>query len=142
MALVTQIRVSDAARFLGVSDDTVRRWIDGGTLAGARDASGRTVVEGTELAALAKKQAELPPDTAAAGSSARNRFVGLVTSVVMDKVMAQVELQCGPHRVVSLMSAEAVRELGLEPGSVATAVIKATNVIVQTPSASAPRQRA
>jgi molybdopterin-binding protein len=142
MVLVTQIRVSDAARFLGVSDDTVRRWIDGGTLAGARDGSGRTVVEGTGLAALAKKQAELPPDTAAAGSSARNRFVGLVTSVVTDKVMAQVELQCGPHRVVSLMSAEAVRELGLEPGSVATAVIKATNVIVQTPSAPAPRQRA
>jgi len=142
MASVTQIRVSDAARFLGVSDDTVRRWIDGGALSGARDASGRTVVEGTELAALAKKQAELPPDTAAAGSSARNRFVGLVTSVVMDKVMAQVELQCGPHRVVSLMSAEAVRELGLEPGSIATAVIKATNVIVQTPSAPAQRPRA
>ena len=142
MASVTQIRVSDAARFLGVSDDTVRRWIDGGTLSGARDASGRTVVEGTELAALAKKQAGLPADTAAAGSSARNRFVGLVTSVVMDKVMAQVELQCGPHRVVSLMSAEAVRELGLEPGSVATAVIKATNVIVQTPSAPGQRQRA
>lgn len=138
---MTQIRVSDAARFLGVSDDTVRRWIDAGTLAGLRDGSGRTVVEGTELAALAKKQAELPADTAAAGSSARNRFVGLVTSVVADKVMAQVELQCGPHRVVSLMSAEAVRELGLEPGSVATAVIKATNVIVQTPSAQPPRQR-
>ncbi|EMY35167.1 molybdenum-pterin binding domain protein [Arthrobacter crystallopoietes BAB-32] len=136
---MTQIRVSNAARFLGVSDDTVRRWIDAGTLAGSRDGSGRTVVEGTELAALAKKQAELPADTAAAGSSARNRFVGLVTAVVTDKVMAQVELQCGPHRVVSLMSAEAVRELGLEPGSVATAVVKATNVIVQTPSA--PRGR-
>jgi molybdopterin-binding protein len=141
MRFVTQIRVSDAARFLGVSDDTVRRWIDAGTLTGLRDGSGRTVVEGTELAALAKKQAELPADTAAAGSSARNRFVGLVTSVVADMVMAQVELQCGPHRVVSLMSAEAVRELGLEPGSVATAVIKATNVIVQTPSAQPPRQR-
>jgi len=126
---------------MGVSDDTVRRWIDAGTLAGSRDGSGRTVVEGTELAALAKKQAELPQDTAAAGSSARNRFVGLVTSVVMDKVMAQVELQCGPHRVVSLMSAEAVRELGLEPGAVATAVVKATNVIVQTPSVPSGRQR-
>ena len=132
---VTQIRVVDAARFLGVSDDTVRRWIEAGTLTGQRDAAGRTVVAGTELAALAKEQAALPPDQAAAGSSARNRFVGLVTSVVMDKVMAQVELQCGPHRVVSLMSAEAVRELGLEPGSVATAVVKATNVIVQTPAA-------
>ena len=134
LGFVTQIRVAEAARFLGVSDDTVRRWIDAGTLAGQRDAAGRTVVAGTELAALAKGQAALPPDQAAAGSSARNRFVGLVTSVVMDTVMAQVELQCGPHRVVSLMSAEAVRELGLEPGSVATAVVKATNVIVLTPA--------
>ncbi|SDR19942.1 molybdenum-pterin binding domain-containing protein [Arthrobacter crystallopoietes] len=135
LGFVTQIRVAEAARFLGVSDDTVRRWIDAGTLTGQRDAAGRTVVAGTELAALAKEHAALPPDQSAAGSSARNRFVGLVTSVVMDTVMAQVELQCGPHRVVSLMSAEAVRELGLEPGSVATAVVKATNVIVQTPAA-------
>lgn len=132
---MTQIRVAEAARFLGVSDDTVRRWIEAGTLTGQRDTAGRTVVAGTELAALAKEQAALPADQAAAGSSARNRFVGLVTSVVMDTVMAQVELQCGPHRVVSLMSTEAVRELGLEPGSVATAVVKATNVIVQTPAA-------
>ncbi len=138
---VTQIRVAEAARFLGVSDDTVRRWIDAGTLTGQQDPAGRTVVAGTELAALAKEQAALPPDQAAAGSSARNRFVGLVTSVVMDTVMAQVELQCGPHRVVSLMSAEAVRELGLEPGSVATAVVKATNVIVQTPATQPAKAR-
>jgi molybdopterin-binding protein len=128
---VTQIRVAEAARFLGVSDDTVRRWIDAGTLTGQQDAAGRTVVAGTELAALAKEQAALPPDQAAAGSSARNRFVGLVTSVVMDTVMAQVELQCGPFRVVSLMSSEAVRDLGLERGSVAVAAIKSTTVVIE-----------
>jgi len=75
----------------------------------------------------------LPVDPSEIGRSARNRFVGLVTEITMDKVMAQVELQCGPHRVVSLMSSEAVRELGLELGSVAIAVVKATTVIVETP---------
>ncbi|MFZ3454220.1 TOBE domain-containing protein [Arthrobacter sp. 7Tela_A1] len=127
------LRVAEAARFLGVSDDTVRRWIENGTLTGIRDASGRQAVKSLELARLARSQAQLPADPADSASSARNRFVGLVTDIVMDKVMAQVELQCGPFRVVSLMSAEAVRELGLEPGSTATAVVKATNVIVEVP---------
>ncbi|MDQ6739240.1 MAG: TOBE domain-containing protein, partial [Actinomycetota bacterium] len=99
----------------------------------AKDDSGLAVVDGLELAGLARKQSVLPDDPAQVSSSARNRFVGLVTHVVTDTVMAQVELQCGPHRMVSLMSSEAVRELGLEPGSVATAVVKATNVIVETP---------
>jgi molybdopterin-binding protein len=133
MSFMPQIRISDAARFLGVSDDTVRRWVDSGSLTGSKDASGYAVVDGLELAQLARRQAVLPQDPTGIGSSARNRFVGLVTDIVVDKVMAQVELQCGPHRVVSLMSAEAVRELGLEPGSVATAVVKATTVIVETP---------
>ena len=75
----------------------------------------------------------LPADPSEIGRSARNRFVGLVTEILSDTVMSQVELQCGPHRVVSLMSTEAVRELGLEPGSVAIAVVKATTVIVETP---------
>ncbi|MFE4951762.1 molybdopterin-binding protein [Leifsonia sp. NPDC056665] len=127
-----QIRIRDAASFLGVSDDTVRRWIDAGVLASAKDEGGRTVVDGLELAQLAKQNAVLPPDPSGVGRSARNRFVGIVTDIVMDKVMAQVELQCGPHRVVSLISSEAVRELGLELGSVAVAVVKATNVIVET----------
>ncbi|MGN6427907.1 MAG: TOBE domain-containing protein [Leifsonia sp.] len=127
-----QIRIRDAALYLGVSDDTVRRWIDSGVIGSARDAAGRTVVDGLELARLAKQQAVLPADPSAVGRSARNRFVGIVTDIVMDRVMAQVELQCGPHRVVSLVSSEAVRELGLEPGSVAVAVVKATNVIVET----------
>lgn len=130
---MTQIRIRDAAHFLGVSDDTVRRWIDTDILSSGRDESGRTVVDGLALAQLARKNAILPEDTSDIGRSARNRFVGLVTDIVMDKVMAQVELQCGAHRVVSLMSSEAVRELGLELGSVAVAVVKATTVIVETP---------
>ena len=130
---MTLIRVSEAARFLGVSGDTVRRWLENGTLHGSKDQQGRMVVDGVELAALAKKQSALPPDPTRVGSSARNRFVGLVTTIVMDKVMAQVELQCGPFRVVSLMSSEAVRDLKLEPGSVATAVVKSTNVIIEVP---------
>ncbi|POH63792.1 MULTISPECIES: TOBE domain-containing protein [Cryobacterium] len=128
-----QIRIKDAAAFLSVSDDTVRRWIDNGVLPSARDASSRTVVDGLALAQLARKNAVLPEDPSGIGRSARNRFVGLVTDIVMDTVMAQVEIQCGPHRVVSLMSSEAVRELGLELGSVAIAVVKATTVIVETP---------
>lgn len=128
-----KIRISEAARFLGVSDDTVRRWTENGTLTPVKDSSGRLAVEGLELAHLARDQAQLPEDPTRAGSSARNRFVGLVTGITADKVMAQVELQCGPFRVVSLMSSEAVRELGLELGSVATAVVKATTVIIETP---------
>jgi len=128
-----QIRVKDAATYLGVSDDTLRRWIENGVLSGARDASGRTVVDGLELAALARRNAVVPADPSGIGRSARNSFVGLVTEVISDTVMSQVELQCGPHRVVSLMSTEAVRELGLVPGSIATAIVKATNVIVETP---------
>jgi len=129
-----QIRIKDAALYLGVSDDTVRRWIDGGVLGSARDEAGRTVVDGLELAQLAQQNAVLPGDPSGVAGSARNRFVGVVTAIVMDRVMAQVELQCGPHRVVSLISSEAVRELGLELGSVAVAVVKATNVIVEAPA--------
>jgi molybdopterin-binding protein len=127
------IRIAEAARFLGVSDDTVRRWTENGTLAPGKDESGRLAVDGLELAHLAREQAHLPDDPARVGRSARNRFVGLVTGITQDKVMAQVELQCGPFRVVSLMSSEAVRELGLELGSVATAIVKATTVMIETP---------
>ena len=127
------IRIAEAARFLGVSDDTVRRWTENGNLTPVKDESGRLAVDGFELATLAREQAQLPEDPTRVGSSARNRFVGLVTGITADKVMAQVELQCGPFRVVSLMSSEAVRDLGLELGSVATAVVKATTVIIETP---------
>ncbi|KIS26079.1 MerR family transcriptional regulator [Arthrobacter sp. SPG23] len=127
------IRIAEAARFLGVSDDTVRRWTENGSLTPVKDESGRLAVDGFELATLAREQAQLPEDPTRVGSSARNRFVGLVTGITADRVMAQVELQCGPFRVVSLMSSEAVRDLGLELGSVATAVVKATTVIIETP---------
>ncbi|MBM7771590.1 molybdopterin-binding protein [Actinokineospora baliensis] len=126
-------RVVEAARLLGVSDDTVRRWIDQGHLPADADTAGRKVVDGVVLAAFAKAQATEIPDPSDIARSARNRFVGLVTDVVTDTVMAQVELQCGPHRVVSLMSAEAVREMGLTPGVLAVALVKATQVIVETP---------
>jgi molybdopterin-binding protein len=127
-----QMRIRDAAHYLGVSDDTVRRWIEQGVLKADVDSAGRKVVDGYEVAQVARKHASPPPLPGGVVSSARNRFVGLVTGLQMDAVMAQVELQCGPFRVVSLMSSEAVRELGLELGSVAVAVIKSTNVIVET----------
>jgi molybdopterin-binding protein len=134
---MAQIRIGDAARFLGVSDDTVRRWIDGGVLGSTKDSAGRRVVDAFELATLAHRNAVLPGDPSDIGRSARNRFVGIVTDVLQDTVMAQVELQCGPHRVVSLMSSEAARDLGLEKGSIAIAVIKATTVIIETPAGKA-----
>lgn len=128
------IRIRDAAELLGVSDDTVRRWVDDGQLSVRADESGRKVLDGAELARFVSAHGgRVPQDPVAVGSSARNRFAGLVTKVVADTVMAQVEMQCGPFTVVSLMSTDAVRELGLEPGSVATAVVKATTVIVETP---------
>ena len=131
-----QFRIAEAARLLGVSDDTVRRWVDAGALPSGTDASNRKVIDGAALAEFARDHANAPPDPSGVQRSARNRLVGLVTSVVTDRVMAQVEMQCGPHRVVSLMSTEAVRELGLEPGSLAVAVVKSTNVVVEIPGGS------
>lgn len=126
-------RISEAAQLLGVSDDTVRRWVESSDLVLAVDDAGRQVIAGTDLAARAVELAQAPHDPSSVRRSARNRFVGLVTRVVTDQVMAQVEIQSGQHRVVSLLSAEAVRELGLEVGSLAVAVVKATNVIIETP---------
>jgi molybdopterin-binding protein len=131
---MTTIRVREAAELLGVSDDTVRRWIDDGSLPADVDESGRKVIDGEALAEFARANAAKPPkDPLSVASSARNRFAGVVTKVTTDKVMAQVEMQCGPFSVVSLMSADAVRDLKLEPGSIAVAVVKATTVIVETP---------
>ncbi len=127
------MRIKDAAAFLGVSDDTVRRWVDSGALDAATDEAGRKVVDSYRVALLAREQAHAVADPSGVGRSARNRFVGLVTDIKSDSVMAQVELQCGPFRVVSLMSSEAVDDLGLELGSVAIAVVKSTTVIVETP---------
>lgn len=127
------IRVRDAATLLGVSDDTVRRWIDSGSLPAAKDDSGRKVIDGKALAEFARDHAAPPPLPLGGGSSARNRLVGLVTKVTADKVMTEVQMQCGPFTVVSLMSTESARQLGLEPGVIAVAVVKATTVIIETP---------
>lgn len=131
-------RISEAATLLGVSDDTVRRWIDVGKVAATTESTGRQAVDGAELARFAQELAEhvstdAPGPVSAVGYSMRNRFTGLVTRVVRDKVMAQVEIQAGPHRFVSLLSREAADELGLEPGVLAVAGIKSTNVSVEVP---------
>lgn len=132
LPLMPQIRISDAAVFLGVSDDTVRRWVARGDLVAVADPSGRKSIDGAELARFARSRSDGLPQPGGQASSARNRFVGLVTRVVRDPVMSQVELQCGPYRVVSLMSTEAVDDLRLAVGTVATASIKATHVVVET----------
>lgn len=134
LTAVPQYRISEAARLLSVSDDTIRRHIDAGLLTATKDSANRYVIDGATLAEFVCRQAETTPDPTPVLRSARNRLVGLVTSVVADKVMAQVEMQCGRNRVVSLMSAEAVKELGLEPGSLAVAVVKSTNVVIETPN--------
>ncbi len=135
---MTQLRISEAAAYLGVSDDTLRRWIEAGRVPATSDASGRQVIEGAEVARLLRETApsHVSAETAPIiGRSARNRFAGIVTRVVKDTVMAQVEIQAGPHRLVSLLSTEAVEELGLEPGALAIATVKATNVGVEVPGA-------
>jgi len=133
---VTEFRVSEAAALLGVSDDTVRRWGEHGRLTLKRGANGMQVVEGAELVPLLEELAaggELAEAFPLAKASVRNRFVGLITRVQRDGVMAQVDLQAGPFRVVSLMSREAADELGLEPGMLAAASAKATNVSIELP---------
>jgi molybdopterin-binding protein len=127
---VTVYRISEAAELLGVSPDTVRRWADSGRLPAERDDSGHRVIPGAELAAFARSQAA-EADERSEVSSARNRLRGIVTAVSKDTVMAQVDIQAGPFRVVSLMSREAVDELDLQVGSVAVAVIKSTTVVVE-----------
>ncbi|MCW2539898.1 MAG: binding domain protein excisionase family [Frankiales bacterium] len=131
-------RIREAAQLLGVSDDTVRRWADAGKVSTGTDAANRRVIDGADLARFAKElaaAAERPPPRPVASESARNRFVGLVTDVVRDTVMAKVELQSGPNRLVSLMSREAADELELEPGVLAIASVKATNVVIEVPVA-------
>jgi molybdopterin-binding protein len=131
--IMPYMRIRDVAGFLGVSDDTVRRLVDHGSLTAVDDAHGRKVVDGLEVAMFARAQASTAPDPLGVSSSARNRFVGLVTDIRTDAVMAQVEMQCGPYRVVSLLSREAADELDLAPGVTAIASIKSTNVVVEVP---------
>lgn len=131
-------RVKEAASLLGISADTLRRWADSGRITMTADTSGRLAVEGVALARLAQELAQSGwhGDELVVAHSVRNRFTGLVTRVVRDTVMAQVEIQAGPHRFVSLLSREAADELGLEPGVLAVAAVKATNVSVEIPSTS------
>jgi len=133
---MAMFRVREAAELLGVSDDTLRRWVDAGRLTSVTDQAGRQVVEGAALAAFAQQlaaAADRPDPGPVHSESARNRFVGLVTRVVRDTVMAQVEIQSGGHRIVSLMSREAADELELAPGVLAVAAVKSTNVVVEIP---------
>ncbi len=132
IGFVTQFRISEAAELLGVSADTVRRWADSGRLPAERDVNGHRVVDGSALATYLRTHGRTDPE-ASASSSARNRFPGLVTGIKKDTVMAQVEIQAGPFRVVSLLSREALDDLELEIGDVAVAVVKSTTVIVETP---------
>jgi len=132
---MTKIRIATAAQVMGVSDDTMRRWIESGRIHSGLDDAGKRVVDGAELVALAEQLAESTSldslDGGAGHRSARNHLTGLVSKIISDKVMSQVELQCGSFRIVSLISTEAVNELGLEVGSIATAVIKSTNVAIE-----------
>lgn len=132
----TRLRIGQAAAILGVSPDTVRRLVDRGDVAGERSGTGPRTVDGADLARYLRERAG-PDDGLPPTRSARNRFTGLVTAVAVDGLVAQVELQAGPFRVVSLLTSEAVRELGLEPGMVAAASVKATSVVVEVPEASA-----
>jgi molybdopterin-binding protein len=132
-------RIKEAASLLGVSTDTLRRWAEGGRIETITDATGRLAVDGAALARFAQELAETADrgeGRAVVGHSARNRFSGLVCRVVRDTVMAQVEIQAGPHKFVSLLSREAADELGLEPGMLAVATVKATNVSVEIPEPS------
>lgn len=123
----------EAAAVLGVSTDTVRRWVDSGRLPAVTDEHRHRSIEGRALAAFAVEAAG-DPDRAGAQSSMRNRFPGIVTRVVRGDVAAQVEVQSGPHRLVSLLTREAVDELDLQEGDRAVAIVKATNVAVEVPS--------
>lgn len=125
-------RIGRAAELLGVSVDTVRRWADEGRLSVVRSAGGQRLVRGADLARVATERSEDPREGRAT-TSARNRFGGLVTRVATDELMAQVEIQAGPYRVVSLMTREAAEDLGLAPGTEAVAVVKSTTVVVERP---------
>ena len=125
-------RLGHAAKMLGVSADTVRRMVDDGRLRAVRSGGGQRLIDGTSLARLMKPRRLKPPEVFVA-QSARNRFPGIVTRVIKDRVAAQVEIQAGPHRLVSLLTREAVDELDLKPGMPAVAVVKATNVGVELP---------
>ena len=127
-------RIGQVAELLGVSVDTVRRLADTGRLGARRTEGGQRMVDGAALAEFMTAKRHAPERDEVIAQSARNRFQGIVTRVVKDEIVAKVELQAGPHRVVSLRTAEAAEELGLAPGMLAVAVVKATNVVVELPA--------
>jgi molybdopterin-binding protein len=128
------LRIGQAAEVLGVSVDTIRRWAADGTLKTARTSGGQRLVSAAEVRRLLGTRRRTVPQRPIAAQSARNRFPGVVTRVEVDRVAAIVEVQAGPHRLVSLVTAESVRELKLAPGVQVIAVVKATNVMIDLPS--------
>ena len=128
------LRIGQAAEILGVSVDTIRRWAAEGTIKTTRSGGGQRLISAAELRRLVGARRKTAPQRTIVAQSARNRFPGVVTRVEVDRVAALVEVQAGPHRLVSLLTAEAVRELGLEPGMQVIAVVKATNVMIDLPS--------
>lgn len=133
------IRIGAAAEMLGVSVETVRRWASDGRLQVVRTSGGQRLVPLAEVTRLLEERRRSGIDRPIVAQSARNRFAGVVTRIEKDRVAAVVEVQAGPHRLVSLMTAEAVDELGLQVGDEAVCVVKATNVVVEVPSAREPR---
>lgn len=129
---MAHLRISEAAELLGVSDDTVRRWLEAGRLAPGAAVGGRGTVDARSVAALMADQAPTRDDPVR--QSARNRFPGIVTRVERDGVMALVEIQAGPHRLTSIISRESADELGLAPGVRAAGVVKSTNVSIELES--------
>ncbi|MBA3876032.1 MAG: MerR family transcriptional regulator [Anaerolinea sp.] len=126
------LRAGQAAEMLGVTVETLRRWEVEGRLRIVRSGGGQRLVPIAEVIRLLEQRRRDNPDPRAATQSARNRFAGVVTRIEADRVAAVVEVLAGPHRIVSLMTAEAVAEMGLEVGDPAVCVVKATNVIVET----------
>ena len=129
---MARLRIGQVAELLRVSPDTVRRLVDSGQLKTARSAGGQRLIDSATVARYmaAQPRTEPPP---VARESARNRFPGIVTRVIKDTVMAQIEMQSGPHRIVSLISRESADELGLKPGVVVVASVKSTNVVIELP---------
>jgi molybdopterin-binding protein len=133
------LRIGDAAEMLGVSVDTLRRWGKEGKLKVVRTAGDQRVVSRAEVGRLMSERRKPGSDRPIVGQSARNRFAGVITRVEKDRVAAVVEVQAGPHRLVSLMTAEAVEELNFKVGDEVVAVVKATNVIVEIPAKGSKR---
>ena len=129
-----QLRIGEAAEALGISTDTLRRWIEGGRVTASRTSGGQRAVARTEVNRLLSERRRTGGDRPIVAQSAPNRFPRIDQSVKADGVAAVVEVQAGPHRLVSLLTAEAVEELDLRPGSEVVCVVKATNVIVEVPS--------